>query len=233
MAMAKVTPEQARNSLLAFKRQNYEVDPDNIEHQDKYREMRLKFARVSPAQFVKFLDTGKEIVSAGTSSAVAYWAVPKTNFPKGLPPKIKACEVSADDATAPKEIDRNEYFVIDQCIPREQFGKSVFTVTSYTSTVNKYQSAGPSRVGGQPRALGEAREERAPMAAATGAEQSAVVARRPSNRRLREHISSGGSDEPMEAPAMKKAKLLTDTLATLKTNIEKAKETGVWVSQPS
>ena len=48
----KVAKEQVRNSLLAFKRQNYPVDPDNLERQEKHRQMRLKFNRVSPAQFI-------------------------------------------------------------------------------------------------------------------------------------------------------------------------------------
>ena len=85
----KVAKEQVRNSLLAFKRQNYPVDPDNLEHQEKYRQMRLKFNRVSPAQFTKYLDTGKEEQKAGVSSSIAYWVAPKTNFPKGVAPEAE------------------------------------------------------------------------------------------------------------------------------------------------
>ena len=121
----KVTKEQVRNSLLAFKRQNYPVDPDNLERQEKHRQMRLKFNRVSPAQFIKYLDTGKEEQKAGVSSSIAYWVAPKTNFPKGLPPKLKTAEVDEDADNAPQEVDRNEFFVVDQCVPREQLAKSV------------------------------------------------------------------------------------------------------------
>ena len=117
MPASKVTAEQARCSLMAFKRQSFAVEPDNKEHQDKYREMRLKFARVSPAMFMKFLDTGKEMVSAGASSAMSFWIVPKMNFPKGLPPKIKAAEIGANDEHAPQDVDHDNFYVIDQCIP--------------------------------------------------------------------------------------------------------------------
>jgi hypothetical protein len=212
---------------MSFKRQSYAVDPNCKEHQDKYREMRLKFARVSPAMFMKFLDTGKETVSAGASSAMAFWVVPKRNFPKGLPPKLKSSEVDADAEYAPQDVDREHFYVIDQCIPREQLGKGVWTVTSFNSTTSKYTSA-TSRSGSRPSHGDEAATgavELAP-AAATGADD--VLARR-GTRRLRQHTSSGGDDDP-EGLAAKKSRMVTDTLGTLKANIESAKDAGIWTS---
>ena len=89
MPGSKVTAESARNSLMSFKRQSYAVDPNCKEHQDKYREMRLKFARVSPAMFMKFLDTGKETVSAGASSAMAFLGSAKEELSEGLAPEAE------------------------------------------------------------------------------------------------------------------------------------------------
>ena len=108
MTLVRVTNDQCRNSLMAVKRQNFDVDPDSAERQDKRRQMRLKFNRVSPSQFMKFLESGKEEVKAGVSSSIAYWIMPKTTPPKGLPPKIKAAEVAEDAEHAPQEVDRNE-----------------------------------------------------------------------------------------------------------------------------
>ena len=114
------TIEQARRALMAIKRRNFEVDPNNTEHVEKYREMRLKFARISPAEFITFLETGRSTVSAGSQSSRVYWAVPKANFPKGLPKKIKATEVAEGDEGAPMDVDRKNFFVIDQVVSRQQ-----------------------------------------------------------------------------------------------------------------
>ena len=235
MPASKVTAEQARCSLMAFKRQSFAVEPDNKEQQDKYREMRLKFARVSPAMFMKFLDTGKEMVSAGASSAMSFWIVPKMNFPKGLPPKIKAAEIGANDEHAPQDVDHDNFYVIDQCIPRELLGKGVWVVTSFNSTTNKYCSAGsssgsrPSLAEGAATGAGVAvLPQQRHSAAATGAGDLAV---RRGARRLRENASSGDVDDPdVEGPAVKKSRMVTDTLATLKANIESAKNAGIWIS---
>ena len=217
---------------MAFKRQNYEVDPDDENQQNKYREMRLKFARVSPAQFVKYLDTGRETASAGTASSIGYWAVPKDNFPRGLPTKIKPFEVS--EAEGPSDVDRDTYFVIDQCVPREQLGPKVFNVTCFSQTASKYQVSGPTRpsLGAGRAATGDdARGDERQDRAATGA--SVPVVRRSNSRRLRahasEHASSGPDDDPGMLPSSK-AKMVTDTLATLKLNIERAKEANIWIS---
>ena len=58
-----------------------------------YIKMRENFARVSPAQFMKYLDSGKDEAKSGTKSEMSYWAVPKKNFPRGLTGKFKAAEV--------------------------------------------------------------------------------------------------------------------------------------------
>ena len=119
-----VTFESARIALMGMKRQSWPVDPDSKDMQAKYREMRQKFDRVSPAAFMKFLDTGKEMVSAGAKSSISYWVVPKTNFPKGLSPKLKAAEAGPDvfSENGSPDVDRDSYYVIDQCVPREALG---------------------------------------------------------------------------------------------------------------
>ena len=90
----KVTPAQARSALQGYKRQRFPVDPDDEAQINMYIEMRAKFARVSPSNFLKFMETGQEVVKSGTNSKMSFWAVPKNNFSSGLPKKIKAAEVA-------------------------------------------------------------------------------------------------------------------------------------------
>ena len=141
MALA-VTDQKTRTALLGFKRQNFDVDPDDPETQRQYKEMRLKFRRVSPHEFMKYLDTNKDEVKAGSKSTMVVWAVPKSNFPKGLPVKLKSAAIDPDEENAPKDIDYDKFFVIDQCIPRDQLGKGVYTLSSFQACESKFTTSG-------------------------------------------------------------------------------------------
>ena len=90
-----VATEAARSALMGHKRQHFEVDPDDPEMQNKYKETRRKVSRISPQLFMKFVATHKEELKVGAQSAMVFWAVPKTNFPRGLPANTIATDVSA------------------------------------------------------------------------------------------------------------------------------------------
>ena len=85
----QVAKEQVRNSVLAFKRQNYPVDPDNLEHQEKHRQMRLKFNRASPAQFAKCLGTGKEEEEIRRLELDCLLGSAKDELPEGIAPEAE------------------------------------------------------------------------------------------------------------------------------------------------
>ena len=229
-----VSVAAARVALQAYRRQSFPVDPDDPEMQNKYREMRLKFCRVSPAMFMKFLETGKEEVKAGTRSTMICWAVPKANFPKGLPPKIKAAELAAEGEGSPTDVDHDMFYVIDQRVPREQLGKGVYTLSSFTGTVNSFVSSGASNSGaGQPRARGVGHGEPKAFGAGEPEEPAAAtgaIQRR--GKRLRENPADAFSPlgEETEKPSVKQARVVMETLQTLRTNIETARKSEVWVS---
>ena len=231
----KVSVATARTALQGYKRQLYQVDPDDQEQIDQYIEMRTKFSRVSPAQFLKFMETNTQEVKAGTTSQMSYWAVPKTNFPQGLPNKIKAAEVGEDDGEegTQVEVDRQLYFVVDQCVPREQLAKGVWIVTAFNATENKFQTKGPGQTqqrslatsGAQPQAGGDSDDE--PNESAGASTETRVALR--GDRRLQERPSHGEAED--DDPNAKQAKVIKQTLVTLKGNIETAKQAGIWVSK--
>ena len=184
--------------------------------------------------FMKSIETGREEVKAGTRSQMVCWAVPKANFPKGLPPKMKAAELPEDGECAPTDIDRDMFFVIDQCVPREQLGKGVYTLSSFTGTENKFVSSGASNSGaGQPRARGVGDgEPKAPGAGEPEEPAAATCAIQRRGKRLRENPPDAFSppEEETEKPSVKQARVVMETLQTLGTNIETALKSGVWVS---
>ena len=142
-AMLRCSDQTARAALLGFKRQLYEVDPDNPEHIDAYKELRLKFHRVIPANLVKFIVGRKTDATSGEGGKVTYWVAPHSNFPSGLPTKIAEAENTTDFLSGDVTVDRNEYYVIDQCVPQTQLGKGVWAVSKWCASVTKFRTHGP------------------------------------------------------------------------------------------
>ena len=130
MATTPVGRATARTALLAFKRQNFDVDPDDDEHVQAYMALRGAASWVTPKAFVKYLQSRVESVHHGEKTSVEFWAVPKTNFPKGLPAKI-ADAVADGGEVDDLSLDRARFFVIDKVIPRDKLGKNVWTVSKY------------------------------------------------------------------------------------------------------
>ena len=211
---------------MGYRRQQFDVDPYDPTMQSKYKEMRKMFSRVSPQLFMRFLDSHKEEMKTGSKSQMVFWAVPKTNFPSGLPAKIKRAEVCAGEENAPSDIDYEKYFVVDQCVHREQLGKGVYTLSHFTGCENKFTSSGGSNAPQAfPRAGGVKRQ-----GDDLAADTVAVV--KPRRTVLRENPSSDGSSpaEEAERPAVRHARIVKETLQTLKTNVENAVKSGVWDS---
>ena len=232
-----MSADSARVALMNFKRKGISVDPDDTQHQEAYIQMRSKFQRVSSEQFVKYLGTARTDVMAGAKSEMLWWAVPKANFPRGLPRPIKDAEATAEELSAAGgvECDQEEYFVIDQCVSRDKLGKNVWIVGNHTGTMTKYQHSGP--------AMAPPAAHRSTSGPATGApaitdsgEQAVVASRAAGQRRLRQNpseaFSPSGGEEVVsrEDPAARAATLLTQTLLTLKRNIEAANDAKVWVA---
>ena len=105
---------------------------------------------------MRALQSRVEVVNTGSQFAIEYWAVPKTNFPKGLPKNIAPSEVKAGDAPPKLNVDFDEYFVIDKQVSREVLGKKVWTVASYVNSA-KSLTLRPA-TGGGPATGGETKK---------------------------------------------------------------------------
>ena len=68
---------------------------------------------------VRYLDTQKETVSHGEIAAIKFWAIPKVNFPKGLPPHV--AENLADKLHEFK-VDHSQFYVVDQKLDCNKLG---------------------------------------------------------------------------------------------------------------
>ena len=94
---APPSDEAIRAALQGYKRQAIPVDPDDPDHIQAYRDLRQQYSRVDPQKFIKFLQNRKQQIESGNLAKINFWAVPKLNFPRGLPEKIKKAEVPDDE----------------------------------------------------------------------------------------------------------------------------------------
>ena len=75
-------------AIANFRRQNHIVDEKNDEPVSVYVLLRDTHKRFSGQMLVDYLGSLKMTVSHGDLSTIGYWAVPRVNFPDGLPPHI-------------------------------------------------------------------------------------------------------------------------------------------------
>ena len=103
----------AANALREYARQGADVDPKSDEHRRAYIALRDTHARCSSEQFAKYLESVKTKVSQGAISRQEYWAVPKVNFPDGLPEHIQEYTIGEDNCEG-FIVDLKHYYVIDR-----------------------------------------------------------------------------------------------------------------------
>ena len=91
MSVSANTPPRLAGVKIAianYKRQNHMVDENKAEHVAAYILLRETQMRVSGKMLVDYLESLRTTVTHGDSSTFHYWAVPRGNFPNGLPPNI-------------------------------------------------------------------------------------------------------------------------------------------------
>ena len=218
-----VTVATARTALFGFKRQNFDVEPDDTAQVQAYITLRETLKRVSPTAFMKYLQGRVKNVQHGETVSLEFWAVPKTNFPKGLPAKIADAVVDAGDAED-LQVDRSKFFVIDKVVAREHLGKQVWTVSKYMAMDTRC-------------ALPSSDDDDNTLSVADQPRGSSHVAlnttRKPPKRRLNDWLSGDDyDDEPEESAEFKKARSQLATLQMLKGNIIKARDDNIWVHRP-
>ena len=129
-----VSIADAANSLRHFLRGGAEgIKPQDVEQQKAFIALRATQPRCSPQQFLDYFKSLQNVTTHGAGAKQVLWAVPKVNFPDGLPANIE--KVRKDEANCEGFIvDHTDYWVIDQCITQSELGVDVFPIEKFLST---------------------------------------------------------------------------------------------------
>ena len=129
-----VSIADAANSLRHFLRGGAAgIKPQDVEQQKAFIALRATQPRCSPQQFLDYFKSLQNVTTHGAGAKQVLWAVPKVNFPDGLPANIE--KVRKDEANCEGFIvDHTDYWVIDQCITQSELGVDVFPIEKFLST---------------------------------------------------------------------------------------------------
>ena len=88
------TEINAKRSIERFVVQGFTaLDPNNNDHVQAFIRLRAMQSRCDGKTLVHFLKNKQSNVHAGQKLSVEYWAVPKKNFPGGLPDCVKEAPI--------------------------------------------------------------------------------------------------------------------------------------------
>ena len=240
---------EAIRSLKRFKSTGFEVNPEDQEQIQAFLVLRNSVARVSAKSFVKYLQERQTSITNVANAELEYWAVPKMNFPDGLPDPLLSAVVLAEDLAEAQllggtTLDHENYFVVDKMADRKDLGKNVRTLKYLMGVNTKVALPGllgpdeegpegqaPVPTGGQPLA--------APMnvavPATSGGQPQAEVAieiLKPNEPEAaaRGLVRSASDTRDPEDRLVKRRRLLSETLKDLREAISVAAEAGRWHS---
>lgn len=227
------TEASARNAIQQYKRQSYEVDDKNPDHVAAYLLLRDTSRRISGKSLEDFLKSRKTTIGSGDRSTMDVWAVPRVNFPAGLPQHIANAERPV--GTMSHQYSPDEFYFIDQVIPRTELGMSVITAGTFV------QSSTTGTLPDAPAALPQASTPGAPSSSAPLPQPLAIDAGMPpphgaratggtdlpQKRRRPDH---GVSDPPSPEPVgIKRARVQREVLTTLRDKFLDAVNNDLWV----
>jgi hypothetical protein len=248
----------AKAALNNFRRQNYDLSPDNEAHLQAYLTLRDTVARITPEKLITYLQTLEQKVAHGEENKCEFWAVPRVNFPDGLPQHIAAAHVPAERSKN-NRFPLEHFFHIDQVICRRELGMNVWTTGTFLKTSNVgivatgpacladvpglappsalaltdggAAGGGPATGGGRAR-WGALQATGGGGAAGGGAAfgGSATGVAATGDRSLKRERSLAGEEPPSpESAALKKARTEREALQLLKANTVAAEKAGKWV----
>ena len=142
---------QAVLAMRRFQKSNPTLDSNNPDHINAYIALKSGVARVSGAQIEAYLASAKSSLHHGASNTLTMWAVPKGNWPNGLPPNLLEHAKSASDFTDMALVDGGEldmvnYYIIDEVVPRTDLGQMVRTLTFFQVVRTKVRAVRPQPV---------------------------------------------------------------------------------------
>ena len=159
------TEASARTAIQQYRRQSYDVDDKNPEHVAAYLLLRDTSNRITGKSLEEYLKSKKVTVGSGDRSSMDVWAVPRGNFPTGLPQHIANAERPV--GTMSHQYSPDEFYFIDQVIPRTELGMSVITAGTFvqSSTTGTLADASRQVAGDTSAALPQASTPGAPSSA--------------------------------------------------------------------
>ncbi len=229
--------EEAREAIRRYQTQRgfTDLDATNPEHIEGYRIRRQTMMRVPPEKLQSYLSSRESKMGHGSQDILDYWGVPKTNFPNGLPGDIRAALVTPESLSNAEmigkgKVDTENYYVVDQVIPRERLKAGVrifrfFAGATTTMVLNSQPQAAnePPAPHVEPPAL-----TNTPASAAPQPQAGALP---PVTDRPRQPPKREGSDpSDHEEPAAKRRRQLGELISDLRKSIEAASKKGKWYS---
>ena len=146
----------AQIALKRYQTDGCAADPHSNDHIQAYLQLRATAGCVSAETFMKYLASRISNAKHGANAEDQYWAVPKQNFPDGLPDKLKANVVSEEDLVQAQILgggtfDFEGFYILDQDVPRQGLGRNVKLLRV---VVGRSTSWGGERLGQPLAALG-------------------------------------------------------------------------------
>ena len=149
----------AKIAIRRMRNQGHSVNEGNPEHVTAYCVLRLTHSRVDGQTLLMYLQNRQTDIGHGARSMLEYWAVPKNNFPNGLPDDIKGSQVTEEDLADATvlgggHIDHDSIFIVDCEVPRTRLKQNVKILKFYTESrttvaINAPATGSGSTTGGQ------------------------------------------------------------------------------------
>ena len=110
-----------KNAVITLKRyrtEGFAVDPHSNEQQQALIQLRATAGRAGPETFMKYLESRTSHATHGANAEDQFWAVPKENFPDGLPEQLKAAVVREEDLLQAQIVgggtfDFEDFYILD------------------------------------------------------------------------------------------------------------------------
>ncbi len=222
--------QSATRALSAFKNKGFAVDPNNSDHIRSYLAMRNFSHRITPESFTQYLESKTTAVASTIGARIEYWAVPKTNFPDGLPPALRAAvlgpeELSTYELMSGGAVDLETVYVLDKVARRSELGMHVKTLEYLTRSTTSVKNKQDPQI---PVVIQTPASERTFLNPILGDPADDAAAANPPRKQLKHGFSE--PDDDSERP-VKKIKSLTETLRLLRDSIVAAMRLGHWCSE--
>jgi len=224
-----------REALIRYKRQGFDVDPDDAEHRQIYLMLKKNpMSRVSPEKILSAIASSKAVAKTGASVALNVYAVPMGNFHGGLPIDLKHFLKEPDDLkdfSTEVALDFKQFYLLDDSAPRSSLGLNVRQLNFFQKVHTTLDLGRPEAVlalsplNGQP-------PDRAGMPAildkATVLGQPEAPRQPQASRGLKRLASDTAEVTSVLDSAIKRRKQLGDILMQRKADLITAADKGDW-----